>query len=148
MRSIISLNPRRSGAARQQPSMMDSKQQPYFPNLKPDTMRVPRMSRRLRSAIFLASSALFACSFFLRNQIIPYGYQTWRGAGKLNYVPISPLDPTETTTYPSGNKSKVALEAHIMSKCFDARDCLRELIVPTMEQVVDMVDFKLSFIGK
>lgn len=42
----------------------------------------------------------------------------------------------------------VKLEAHIMSKCPDARDCLRELIVPAMEQVSDKVSFRLSYIGK
>ncbi|KAL9615022.1 MAG: hypothetical protein Q9167_000554 [Letrouitia subvulpina] len=34
-----------------------------------------------------------------------------------------------------------------MSKCPDARDCLRDLVVPAMEKVVDKVDFTLSFIG-
>ncbi|KAL8671729.1 MAG: hypothetical protein Q9168_003774 [Polycauliona sp. 1 TL-2023] len=34
-----------------------------------------------------------------------------------------------------------------MSKCPDARDCLRDLVVPAMEQVVDKVNFTLSFIG-
>ncbi|KAL8927358.1 MAG: hypothetical protein Q9172_001437 [Xanthocarpia lactea] len=34
-----------------------------------------------------------------------------------------------------------------MSKCPDARDCLRDLVVPAMEQVVDLVNFTLSFIG-
>ena len=43
---------------------------------------------------------------------------------------------------------KVPLEAHIMSKCPDARDCLQQLVVPTMEQVSDKVDFKLSYIGR
>ena len=42
----------------------------------------------------------------------------------------------------------VPLEAHIMSKCPDARDCLRDLVVPAMEKIVDMVDFNVSFIGK
>lgn len=42
----------------------------------------------------------------------------------------------------------VPLEVHIMSKCPDARDCLRDLIVPTMEKVSDKVDLKLSFIGR
>ena len=41
----------------------------------------------------------------------------------------------------------VPLEAHIMSKCPDARDCLRDLVVPAMEQIVDKVDFQLSYIG-
>ncbi|PYH43955.1 GILT family protein [Aspergillus saccharolyticus JOP 1030-1] len=42
---------------------------------------------------------------------------------------------------------KVPLEAHIMSKCPDARDCLQQLVVPAMEQISDKVDFKLSFIA-
>ncbi|RAL14971.1 GILT family protein [Aspergillus homomorphus CBS 101889] len=43
---------------------------------------------------------------------------------------------------------KVPLEAHIMSKCPDARDCLQQLVVPAMEQISDKVDFKLSFIAE
>lgn len=63
----------------------------------------------------------------------------------------------------------VPLEAHIMSKCPDARvcflllqvsrqrrgltkisaqDCLRDLVLPAMQRVHDKVDFTLSFIGK
>lgn len=47
----------------------------------------------------------------------------------------------------SDNK-KVPLEAHVMSKCPDARDCLRQLVVPAMEQVSDLVDFDLNFIAR
>lgn len=43
---------------------------------------------------------------------------------------------------------RVPLEAHIMSKCPDARDCLHDLILPAMQQVSTMVDFKLSYIGR
>ncbi|KAF2772788.1 hypothetical protein EJ03DRAFT_266027 [Teratosphaeria nubilosa] len=43
---------------------------------------------------------------------------------------------------------KVPLEAHIMSKCPDARDCLHDMILPTMANVSNKVDFKLSYIGK
>ncbi|EME78638.1 uncharacterized protein MYCFIDRAFT_212440 [Pseudocercospora fijiensis CIRAD86] len=42
---------------------------------------------------------------------------------------------------------KVPLEAHIMSKCPDAKDCLHDLILPTMQRVGDKVDFRLSYIG-
>ncbi|KAG9237818.1 hypothetical protein BJ875DRAFT_481002 [Amylocarpus encephaloides] len=62
---------------------------------------------------------------------------------------------------------RVPLEAHIMSKCLDAQvwyhfskpvsrasiygifygDCLKMLVLPTMQQVVDKVNFTLSFIG-
>ncbi|KAF7186179.1 Gamma-interferon-responsive lysosomal thiol protein [Pseudocercospora fuligena] len=47
--------------------------------------------------------------------------------------------------YPSS--SRVPLEAHIMSKCPDAKDCLHDLILPTMQKVGDKVDFRLSYIG-
>jgi len=42
---------------------------------------------------------------------------------------------------------KVPLEAHIMSKCPDAKDCLHDLVVPAMQRISDKVDFKLSYIG-
>lgn len=61
-----------------------------------------------------------------------------------------PYSPTSSTSTPSlaSNSTKVPLEAHIMSKCPDARDCLVDLVVPAMEQVVNKVDFTLSYIGK
>ena len=43
--------------------------------------------------------------------------------------------------------SRIPLEAHIMSKCPDARDCLHDLILPAMQLVSHRVDFKLSYIG-
>ncbi|PNS16049.1 hypothetical protein CAC42_4450 [Sphaceloma murrayae] len=42
---------------------------------------------------------------------------------------------------------RIPLEAHIMSKCPDARDCLRDLVLPAMQRVEKEVDFRLSFIG-
>lgn len=57
------------------------------------------------------------------------------------------LPNQQTAVMTSNGSSLVPLEAHIMSKCPDARDCLRDLIVPAMEQIVDKVDFKLSYIG-
>jgi hypothetical protein len=41
----------------------------------------------------------------------------------------------------------VPLEAHIMSKCPDAKDCLQKLVLPTMADVSDKVNFTLSYIG-
>ncbi|KXL50890.1 hypothetical protein M433DRAFT_60986 [Acidomyces richmondensis BFW] len=51
-------------------------------------------------------------------------------------------------SYPDYYSRRVPLEAHIMSKCPDARDCLRDLILPTMQNVSRKVDFKLSYIGQ
>lgn len=48
----------------------------------------------------------------------------------------------------STSSNRVPLEAHIMSKCPDARDCLQQLIVPAMEHINDKVDFLLSFIAR
>ncbi|QIW99311.1 hypothetical protein AMS68_004829 [Peltaster fructicola] len=48
---------------------------------------------------------------------------------------------------PMPRASKVALEAHIMSKCPDARDCLHDMILPAMMNVSSKVNFKLSYIG-
>ncbi|EER24529.1 hypothetical protein D8B26_005140 [Coccidioides posadasii str. Silveira] len=48
---------------------------------------------------------------------------------------------------PNPSSKKVPLEAHIMSKCPDAKNCFLDLIVPAMVKVHDKVDFKLSFIG-
>lgn len=53
------------------------------------------------------------------------------------------MDDEDTYT-----SSKVPLEAHIMSKCPDARDCLKDMILPAMISVSEKVDFKLSYIGK
>ena len=53
----------------------------------------------------------------------------------------------DLTVQKSNASMKVPLEAHIMSKCPDARDCLMDLVVPAMEQIEDLVDFRLSFIG-
>ena len=64
------------------------------------------------------------------------------------YGPSSSTSPiSSSTSSSSSNDTKVPLEAHIMSKCPDARDCLRDLVVPAMEQVVSKVDFTLSYIG-
>ena len=46
------------------------------------------------------------------------------------------------------NATKVALEAHIMSKCPDAKACLQKLVVPAMADISDLVDFNLSYIGR
>jgi hypothetical protein len=43
--------------------------------------------------------------------------------------------------------TKVPVDVHIMAKCPDAQYCLQELVLPTMANVSDKVDFRLSFIG-
>ena len=62
-------------------------------------------------------------------------------------VLVGQMAMSEDAHQPS-SPGRVQLEAHIMSKCPDARDCLQQLVVPTMEQVSDKVNFRLSYIGK
>ena len=95
---------------------------------------------------FLISSSF--CSLFLLRLpwifSIPYIWPINDGLPAQHAPLTSPSLPHTT----SNNLTKVPLEAHIMSKCPDARDCLRDFVVPAMEKIVDMVDFRLSFIGR
>ena len=76
-------------------------------------------------------------------------YTSWLRSTNSNSPNISPgwLRPITSPNTSANRSALVPLEAHIMSKCPDAKDCLRELVVPAMEKIVDMVDFTLSFIG-
>ncbi|KAF2148976.1 hypothetical protein K461DRAFT_297450 [Myriangium duriaei CBS 260.36] len=53
------------------------------------------------------------------------------------------VHPGTDWTFPK----RIPLEAHIMSKCPDAKDCLNDLVLPAMMEVSHLVDFKLSYIG-
>ncbi|KAK3994911.1 hypothetical protein QBC44DRAFT_211880, partial [Cladorrhinum sp. PSN332] len=69
------------------------------------------------------------------------------------------IDNLPSASSPNNNKAVVVvveeeverelipLEAHIMSKCPDAKDCLRDLVLPTMQKAYNKVNFTLSFIG-
>lgn len=57
------------------------------------------------------------------------------------------VDSWEAPEVLSSAKELVPLEAHIMSKCPDARDCLQMLVLPTMQRVLNKVNFTLSYIG-
>ena len=72
---------------------------------------------------------------------VHYRYGGGGGGGGAGDVEFSSVDGSKAD-------NKVPLEAHIMSKCPDARDCLQRLVVPAMESVNDIVDFKLSFIAR
>lgn len=79
----------------------------------------------------LALSTLFRSAFVSNHHYAPDGRQTL-------------LPEIEEQV----DRPKVELEAHGMSRCPDFKDCLRELILPTMERVSDRVNFTLSFIGR
>ncbi|KAJ2975297.1 hypothetical protein NUW58_g8399 [Xylaria curta] len=54
---------------------------------------------------------------------------------------------TKHVVPPKAASGLVPLEAHIISKCPDTRDCLRELILPAMIRVHEKVNFTLTYIG-
>lgn len=68
-----------------------------------------------------------------------------------NHMPVEyhprQLKNCPTVVSEEGPK-KIPLEAHIMSKCPDAQECLQDLVLPAMEQISDKVDFRLSFIAE
>ncbi|KAF2204658.1 hypothetical protein GQ43DRAFT_428762 [Delitschia confertaspora ATCC 74209] len=103
---------------------MDTKT-PLLPQSESTMLRRPssRKLRRFHIAAFIAVLGLFWLGW------------TWQC-------------PDPSHNHGRAEESKVPLEIHIMSKCPDARDCLQNLVLPTMQKVSDKVDFRLSFIGK
>lgn len=99
----------------------------------------PSERSRLRSRLVVYIVA-FTSAFL----IITYGMPILSG-----YYPQASPETimTQSTDAKSNQTALVPLEAHIMSKCPDAKTCLEKLVVPAMEQVVDMVNFRLSYIG-
>ena len=105
---------------------------PASPRLLHNLTRTPR-----RVVQTLLISALIA--FFILSH---GGYRL--ASGKL-----WPLSSTESDKVNYEKPAvKISLEAHMMSKCPDARDCLRDLVVPAMEKIADKVDFRMSYIGQ
>lgn len=96
----------------------------------------PRMGlshRRNRSWLLIPIITLILYSLYSFPYVAGYGppYEDSRAANKgANIV-----------------KARVPLEAHLMSKCPDAKDCLNDLILPAMMRVNEKVDFTTSYIG-
>jgi hypothetical protein len=88
-------------------------------------------SRTTRGRITMAAF----CIFIITICILPFG----------GLVALGLMDDDEVYEY---LPRRVPLEVHIMSKCPDARDCLHDLVLPAMVNVSNIVDFKLSYIGK
>jgi hypothetical protein len=97
--------------------------------------------RRIATAIFLILT-LWA----LTRAVVNHALFDPQNGFELGGTPLEQGLTTEI--YNAAAATKVPLEAHIMSKCPDAKYCLQELVVPTMERVSDKVDFRLSFIGR
>ncbi|KAI1336243.1 hypothetical protein F5Y15DRAFT_419029 [Xylariaceae sp. FL0016] len=100
---------------------------------------------RRRPFLFLAVLAiiLYALHSFRPSPSYVINFTTIKTcAGHSEVVPQ--LDDSDSV---AAARSLVPLEAHIMSKCPDARDCMKSMILPAMMRVYDKVNFTLSYIG-
>ena len=96
-----------------------------------------RSKRRRRQWLLLVVSVIFSSLLLYRS------YTHLRRRVSLHFTHGNAIKVM--TNYP---RKAVPLEAHIMSKCPDAKDCLHDLVLPAMQRVQDKVDFKLSYIGR
>ncbi|CAZ79780.1 unnamed protein product [Tuber melanosporum] len=101
------------------------------------------------------SSSRVAIPFILVVVILYTSYIATPDPGALasfltrDYPPNHNVDNQQSLRAPGlAAEIKVPLEIHIMSKCPDARDCLEQLIAPTLEEIESLVDFQMSFIGR
>ena len=92
------------------------------------------------------SLALYATATFFIFLVITYGSPVLFPS--LYPRPYPGQQSPQLSPSRTNQSSLVPLEAHIMSKCPDAKTCLEDLVVPAMEKIVDKVDFRLSYIGK
>ncbi|KAL2266894.1 hypothetical protein VTJ83DRAFT_4171 [Remersonia thermophila] len=101
--------------------------------LLPSRRGLQPLKLALTVAAYLSLAALLYCSFGPHIVLPRYG---------------SPAAESSQPHPPQAKGHLVPLEAHIMSKCPDAKDCLRDLVLPAMQKVHEKVNFTLSFIGK
>ncbi|KAI0396260.1 hypothetical protein F5Y17DRAFT_128097 [Xylariaceae sp. FL0594] len=121
-----------------------------LPLVEKSSANAMNRNRRRNKHIFvvllvaLTTYSLYVCGLFSNyaNALLP---------PQSKAVPNAELHDVSDAVKPSPSaqtrKELVPLEAHIISKCPDTRDCLRELLLPAMIQVHDKVNFTLSYIG-
>lgn len=103
------------------------------------TMRpCSRPARRLRPLLIMTLMVL--CFYYYVRPAVSFGILP-------QVARFAPIDTSDKQKVIADTKALVPLEAHIMSKCPDAKDCLRKLVLPTMQRVIDKVNFTLSYIG-
>ncbi|KAK0643441.1 hypothetical protein B0T16DRAFT_459585 [Cercophora newfieldiana] len=121
---------------------MDEKQeqqrQQFPPSIMSPPMRGVCHNRRNRPFLPLVLVAVFLYCFYHLQSLSHLKTDRWTD----RLGPAQRAQPVQPAT------AKVPLEAHIMSKCPDARDCLRDLVLPVMQKAHDKVNFTLSFIGR
>lgn len=118
----------------------DSKRQLDDNEKRPEEM-FPRAGRRNRPIAF--AFCLVAVCYFFYTTLFSQHASALKGIF-CNHTPNTYKLPVSTAT---DEKPLVPLEAHIMSKCPDAQDCLKMMVLPTMQRAYDKVNFTLSYIG-
>ncbi|KAL4729575.1 hypothetical protein ACLX1H_003995 [Fusarium chlamydosporum] len=93
----------------------------------------PLQARRSRPAVTLIVMAIVTYTFWI--------WQPFRSLIDEPWVVVTSDDVQMSDRL-------VPLEAHIMSKCPDAKDALEQLVLPVMQRVHDKVNFTLSYIGR
>ncbi|KAK8160961.1 hypothetical protein IWX90DRAFT_283235 [Phyllosticta citrichinensis] len=124
--------------------LSDDFQQPQGPPIAAYTR--PRRSGWL---VFIRAALLAALTF-----LVLFGHP-FPGQTRplVNLRPLGKSESSSTSSAPKDSEGyhvldkKVPLEAHIMSKCPDARDCLRDLVLPVMAELSPHIAFTLSYIG-
>ncbi|KAF5026847.1 hypothetical protein F66182_1041 [Fusarium sp. NRRL 66182] len=106
---------------------MEEKRQP------PRVMSPTRSLRRSRPTVTIAFVIAAIYTFWI-----------WQPFSPVVTEPVVDI----TNNDPQITDRLVPLEAHIMSKCPDAKDGLELLVLPVMQRVHDKVNFTLSYIGR
>ncbi|KAF3055641.1 hypothetical protein GL218_06933 [Daldinia childiae] len=109
---------------------------------KPATRNNCRRQRRPILAMTLIVASLYALYMVFSNHAVS-AYAIMFVQEPSRQQSLTPTSSISVST----DSELVPLEAHIMSKCPDARDCLRDLVLPAMMRVNEKVNFTLSYIG-
>ncbi|KAI0599982.1 hypothetical protein F4775DRAFT_84262 [Biscogniauxia sp. FL1348] len=111
-----------------------------------------RARRHHRPFIILTLVALVLYAVFgfqpMSTYVARFSLSKMKTVSEVEPASSTPESEDTDTASPSTTAGElVPLEAHIMSKCPDARDCLKEMVLPAMMRVNDKVNFTLSYIG-
>ena len=106
-----------------------------------DTTAYQRPRRRIIRTYLLAIACVLFLNYYLFPPVVDYIHHQFASKTTTNQDVSPPLTPN------APEHPRIPLEAHIMSKCPDAKDCLVDLVVPAMQQIEQEVDFQLSYIG-
>ncbi|KAH8158800.1 hypothetical protein CIB48_g9447 [Xylaria polymorpha] len=107
-----------------------------------------RARRRHRPVLLLLFSAIIIYGLYTFGFLSSFNTASLPPGFKSVQTPHSPAEHDNKNAVPAVSaRELVPLEAHIISKCPDTRDCLRELLLPAMIRVHEKVNFTLTYIG-